>query len=669
METIEWPIKNQNANYKKEENSSKETSINISKEIYTMLGSVPNEAIITVKLRKQDFLKAFSNLISNLPLYYYKNGIKKATFNSEFFETNYKEINDHFGNNEIIDYKIKIRINDESTVRYYMYRTEGSERFILRDFLIGENSVLIFQKDDNGNVFIMPEIRIKKNEPSLFDGDEEMKEENTDCYSNFMQIIYYGVPGCGKSYCIDSKLKELGITEKEKEEQTKRVVFHPEYTNSDFIGQILPKVEGDAVKYEFTPGPFTEILKKAYENKSKPYALIIEEINRGNAAAIFGELFQLLDRFDKDESETVNNITYNYGWSSYCINNDDMNFYIRKDYNESNAFIPQNSFTANIGLRLPPNLSLFATMNTSDQNVFKLDNAFKRRWDLELVSNDFDFSCDDVDNQNKQLDQCNARIEGFDFTWGAFRAAVNQIISDPDSADDNISFSDKQIGCWFVKNNDRIISSKTFSNKVIEYLWDDVFYDDPTRIFNSDINSLSSIIKLVNDNLTDKIFQPSLIALINQKKEELNELQRINTQKTKEELEGTSTYERTPYIDELERLVKQTAPGYVLNLYRKQYIGIFKEGSAPTEYGQNFVFFEPIPTKNIMKFGFLLKNTPTLETDLKNELNQEVQIEMASKGTARCRIPLKLNDIDELKSRSEVIMKIMKRAYSEYFAK
>ena len=114
------------------------------------------------------------------------------------------------------------------------------------------------------------------------------------------QIIYYGVPGCGKSNKIREQLKN--VPEKNKV----RVVFHPEYTNAEFIGQILPKVNGH-VTYEFTPGPFTQIIKRAYLNPNEQFYLVIEEINRGNVAAIFGDTFQLLDRLKTGETDSLGN--------------------------------------------------------------------------------------------------------------------------------------------------------------------------------------------------------------------------------------------------------------------------------------------------------------------------------------------------------------------------
>lgn len=199
------------------------------------------------------------------------------------------------------------------------------------------------------------------------------------------QIIYYGVPGSGKSHKIDE------ITKNVPGEQKMRVVFHPEYTNADFVGQIVPRVD-DGVDYRFKAGAFSRILKRAYQNIDKPFYLIMEEINRGNASAIFGDLFQLLDR---DES----------GYSKYSVENLDINSYIRsKDnlYNDkevpSTVKVGDTEWTEITGIRLPPNLSIFATMNTSDQNVFALDNAFQRRWDMELVENKFSDNDDEQKN-------------------------------------------------------------------------------------------------------------------------------------------------------------------------------------------------------------------------------------------------------------------------------
>ena len=347
------------------------------------------------------------------------------------------------------------------------------------------------------------------------------KLTNTVSYNNTCtQIIFYGVPGSGKSYTIKSILSEKSISF----ENTVRVVFHPEYTNSDFIGQILPKLkkddnEGNLIDYKFTAGPFTKILREAYCNPTENYALIIEEINRGNAAAIFGELFQLLDRLDEDDTEIYNGVTYTKGWSSYGVHNDCINSFICGIYDEEgeNKKEPCIHFDSNSAIRLPSNLSLFATMNTSDQNVFSLDNAFKRRWDLKLIPNKFIFDSDDTKENQKQLDQCFANIEEFGFTWGAFVNAINKKIISEQSGEDISSFEDKQIGMWFVKSiskeraGDKIITKETFLHKVIEYLFDDVFKLEPTQVFTK--SSLAELIEIADENPT-AIFASGIITAI-----------------------------------------------------------------------------------------------------------------------------------------------------------
>ena len=291
---------------------------------------------------------------------------------------------------------------------------------------------------------------------------------------NSKQVIYYGVPGCGKS----NKIDEVTAGKVENDFQKKRVVFHPDYTNADFEGQILPGVADGNIRYEFKPGPFTKILKRAYENPEKPFYLVIEEINRGNAAAIFGDIFQLLDRLTDDENNNIGGNTYTKGWSKYFIENDFINAYLRnkKEYSDSaykdndtesaKTFFQNITFTSNTGIRLPPNLSLLATMNTSDQNVFALDNAFQRRWDLRLVPNEI---------PENSL-QYNAEIENTGIKWGKFMDWANRKISESNNFAGTGSMEDRCLGAYFVIHDGRgKIQSKTFAEKVIKYLWDDVF--------------------------------------------------------------------------------------------------------------------------------------------------------------------------------------------------
>lgn len=292
------------------------------------------------------------------------------------------------------------------------------------------------------------------------------------------QIIIYGVPGCGKSYKVDEIInKEIPI-ENERKQQVVRIVFHPDYTNSDFVGQIMPIVN-DGIEYRFKAGPFARILKHAYKEHSKVFFLVIEEINRGNAAAIFGDLFQLLDR-SKD------------GFSTYSINNPDIaSFIMSKNDYYNDKIIPEtvvvggDKWILDMPIRLPPNLSILATMNTNDQNVFTLDNAFQRRWKIEYIPNKVEY-----ENMSKaQKNQHNSTIGETGKKWGVFRKRINELISSGDFSFSNAE--DKQLGLFFMKvdgdinENPGVIEEKDFANKVLKYLWNDIFKRDREDIFKA----------------------------------------------------------------------------------------------------------------------------------------------------------------------------------------
>lgn len=239
--------------------------------------------------------------------------------------------------------------------------------------------------------------------------------------------IYYGVPGSGKSWKVEELIK--GHT-------FKRVTFYPEYQNSDFIGQLMPSVKNGDIGYDFIPGPFTELIVQAIKNPQKDFYLVIEELNRGNAPAIFGELFQLLDR--------KNHI------SEYEISLPFMmrSYFLKFGINEET-------------LRLPNNFYILATMNTSDQNVFTLDTAFKRRWIFEQVSNKFE-------NTHPYKSK---KIPGLNMSWESFRNVLNEKIMSNNST--LTSFDDKQIGPFFIKE-DELDNIDIFAFKIFEYIWNDV---------------------------------------------------------------------------------------------------------------------------------------------------------------------------------------------------
>ncbi len=261
-------------------------------------------------------------------------------------------------------------------------------------------------------------------------------------------VLLYGVPGAGKSYTIVHEYCN-------DESRMERLVFHPDYTYSDFVGQILPNVSEGLVSYEFVEGPFTRVLKKAYDNPDTHYFLVLEEINRGNAPSIFGEVFQLLDRTDD-------------GTSEYGISNADIARIVYGDENHK--------------VRLPSNMSIIGTMNTSDQNVFTLDTAFQRRWNMRMIENDM---------SKVDTEFANHKILDTEVTWRRFNTVINTIILKKNVR--VTSSEDKRLGTYFVRKSDLIYNNaekeannpaeklkaahenSRFPEKVLKYLWDDAF--------------------------------------------------------------------------------------------------------------------------------------------------------------------------------------------------
>ncbi len=295
---------------------------------------------------------------------------------------------------------------------------------------------------------------------------ENTNEVKVDRQTGGENILLYGVPGVGKSHEIQEKYCN-------DDARMERVVFHPDYTYSDFVGQILPRLVDGQLKYVFTPGPFTKILKKAWENPEKEYYLIIEEINRGNAPAIFGEIFQLLDRKSEDAHK------YNpseYGESEYAITNYDVATVVYGDEEH--------------GIRIPSNMWILATMNTADQNVFTLDTAFQRRWNMKQMRNNV-----------MAAGHAKNNIEGSEIQWGAFALVINDMVAEMNI--DMASSEDKRLGAYFVKHAE--LSSGKFPEKVLKYLWDDAFKMDKDAIFDEKFTSLEKVIETYEDTETDKL--------------------------------------------------------------------------------------------------------------------------------------------------------------------
>ena len=300
-----------------------------------------------------------------------------------------------------------------------------------------------------------------------------------------LQQIFYGAPGTGKSHTIKRIVEDGNLPHI-------RTTFHPDSDYSTFVGAYKPTtidvpmrdvsghiiVEGGnqviekKIIYTFVPQAFLKAYVAAWSNLNEPFFLIIEEINRGNCAQIFGDLFQLLDR----NSE---------GISDYPVtSDDDIRRYLNSKFSALNdtqrADIP-NEILSGEKMLLPRNLHIWATMNTSDQSLFPIDSAFKRRWDWKYTP---------IANGNKNW---KITADGKEYDWWQFLEKINAQIGNATHSED------KKLGYYFCKPiNDKTIDAETFVSKVVFYLWNDVFKDfaeDAGSIFNDEDGSVLSFNK------------------------------------------------------------------------------------------------------------------------------------------------------------------------------
>lgn len=254
-----------------------------------------------------------------------------------------------------------------------------------------------------------------------------------------IQKIYFGTPGGGKSH----KVKTLIEDTKKAKDRYFRTTFHPDTDYASFVGSYKPIMKGELICYEYVPQVFTLAYIAAWNDPDNEYFLDIEEINRGNCAQIFGDLFQLLDRNKK-------------GYSEFPIQADSdlANYLLNAKDDEGNDILSNKKGIENKKLCLPPNLSIVATMNTSDQSLFPMDSAFKRRWDWEFVPSTFN-----------EKDNFNITIGNKDYKWHSFLKEANARIKQATDSED------KQMGSYFVKTD---MDEEKFKSKVMYYLWSEI---------------------------------------------------------------------------------------------------------------------------------------------------------------------------------------------------
>lgn len=406
------------------------------------------------------------------------NGGKQVEFGKAFFETfNWEantvhEIKIHVGS-DVITTSLKVRGSqrggDREGVDCKEYANDQG-KFPLKDYFIEKMKLT---PEHVGKVYLI--FVPLKNDGSEFELSvtpfKNKVTPHAGSYSDFpLQQIFYGAPGTGKSFRI----------KRDTANQSKiRTTFHPDSDYSTFVGCYKPTMsnEGDRadqekgggtkqIEYAFVAQAFLKAYVKAWKSycskeseNAKPQYLIIEEINRGNCAQIFGDLFQLLDRNED-------------GYSTYPIVADtDIQKYLSKEFEELDVPDSLNmiydDYDGNVAedikngtvLALPNNFYIWVTMNTSDQSLFPIDSAFKRRWDWKYMP---------IDTQKENW---NIEVDGNKYSWTVFLEKVNEQIFEVTKSED------KKLGFYFCRANNNVVGAEKFVSKVIFYLYNDVFKD------------------------------------------------------------------------------------------------------------------------------------------------------------------------------------------------
>lgn len=385
---------------------------------------------------------------------------------------------------------------------------EQKGKFTIRNYFAGGYSELHIKKANDG-IF---DIEITNVNSPYNDGKEDGLEEKEVIAkpSLSLQQIFYGAPGTGKSHTIKEETKESDVI---------RTTFHPDTDYSTFVGAYKPTtallpicdelgqpmkigattLHKEQIVYEFVAQSFLQAYVSAWkkyadanENEPQKLYLVIEEINRGNCAQIFGDLFQLLDRNER-------------GFSDYPVKADaDMKRQLQKAFagldiaqkDKINTLYESKDIVSQVLdgdiLLLPNNLYIWATMNTSDQSLFPIDSAFKRRWDWTYMP---------ISNAEMHW---MIEVNGYNYDWWQFLEKTNEKIGSTTNSED------KKLGYFFCKAQDGVISAKTFVGKVIFYLWNDVFkdYEFGDAIFNDEDGSKLSFDKFfISEGTKSKIVE------------------------------------------------------------------------------------------------------------------------------------------------------------------
>ena len=499
MEEIVKHINDTNASYRTPNaGDAKNTDLFLDNEHYELFKGAGEQ--VTVRFSKENLSKAILFIASILPRKYDNSAMHKSVSYSPEFVYDQLAFLDYFFKEDGVSVARKTQTwnarkdvpkkNGEIDNRFYFnglleeveyVNSKGehvSSKFTIRNYLAGGYSNLHIKKAEDG-IF---DVWVTNVQEAYFDDKEDGLEEldKNSPKDLTLQQIYYGAPGTGKSHTINENTEGESVI---------RTTFHPDSDYSTFVGAYKPTMgllpicdelgqpmkigstvlHKEQIIYEFVDQAFLQAYVNAWKfyaensDATKKQYLVIEEINRGNCAQIFGDLFQLLDRND-------------YGFSVYPINADkDMKKQLAKAFNGVNIdnadSINQHYKGRNVVkevldgdiLLLPNNLYIWATMNTSDQSLFPIDSAFKRRWEWQYmpIGKGFD------ENGHAIKWAIEGATQKFD--WWSFLEKINAQVGEATQSED------KKLGFFFCKATEGVISAEKFVGKVIFYLWNDVF--------------------------------------------------------------------------------------------------------------------------------------------------------------------------------------------------
>ena len=541
MEEIVKHINDTNASYRTPNaGDAKNTDLFLDNEHYELFKGTSGQ--VTVRFNKENLSKAILFIASILPRKYDNSAIHKAVSYSSEFVYDQLAFLDYYFKEDGVSVMRKtqtwnarkdvLKKNGEIDNRFYFnglfeeveyVNSKGdhvSSKFTIRNYLAGGHSDLHIKKAEDG-IF---DVWVTNVREAYFDDKEDgLVELDRNTLTPLpLQQIFYGAPGTGKSHEIDGKTND---------DNSIRTTFHPDTDYATFVGAYKPMMdtveeyaldatgkthkidypnEKSLIIYKYEPQVFLKAYVEAWkrylnkqEGEDDSYYLIIEEINRGNCAQIFGDLFQLLDREDS-------------GYSSYAISPESaITKYLAEDALSANGtrfselefsnvtkerekgdtkiIATADDLKAGKRLVLPPNLHIWATMNTSDQSLFPIDSAFKRRWDWNYMPIKYD-------NNEWQIVLGNMK-----YPWPAFQKEINKRIYDATGSED------KQMGDWFVRAEANKISESLLLNKIVFYLWNDVCKDGEGDIFNiktaEDKTETVTFSKFFEGNTTEKLQQ------------------------------------------------------------------------------------------------------------------------------------------------------------------